>query len=119
MYYFRNQTKDSPMVILDSITQTGLIKGSATSDDWAFYQDFKKTMKEYCQKHSIQSFSIKLEHFNLKMAKSLLELLKDLKTEMQRDASIHWMYEKEDTEMKQMGQYYSSLLGIDFNFIEN
>jgi len=119
MYYFKNSTKDSPTVILDPQTKMGLIKGRATCNDQLLYKSIQTDITDYCKKNMIQNFSISLESFNVKMAKSLLDLLKGLNDGEHEAPRIHWIYSKSDIEMKQMGKYYSCLLNMNFNFIEN
>ena len=118
MYYFRNSTQDSPIVILDSQTKTGLIKGRATCNDHFLYKVIQKDINDYCERHMIRDISINLESFNVRMAKSLIDVLKRLKKGVKEAPQIHWIYSREDFEMKQMGQYYSHLLSMDFNFME-
>lgn len=119
MYYFKNLTPDSPTIILDSHSKTGLIKGKATCNDQTTYKAVYHDISEYCEKHLIENFSINLEIFNVKMAKALIDLIKVLNKGTKQAPKIHWIYSKKDVEMKQMGRYYSRLLNIEFHFMEN
>jgi hypothetical protein len=63
---------------------------------------------------------VDLEYFNSGTSKSLLHLLRVL-VELNgkgNEVVINWFYETGDDDIYERGEYYSSILEMNFNFIE-
>ncbi|SNT12914.1 protein of unknown function [Ekhidna lutea] len=115
MDYFRKATATSPAVIMDAQYQSVLIKGSSTCINMDEYGSVLKVIQVQLNRGNYSDVNIKLSHFNTRAAKALLLLFKSIKTS-NKSIAINWVYDKSNEEMKQMGQDYSDLLEMEFNF---
>jgi hypothetical protein len=63
---------------------------------------------------------LELEYMNSGSAKSILQLLKELANIVQNgnQVVIHWYYEAGDEDMLERGEYFESILKINFVYIE-
>jgi len=75
----------------------------------------------YCQEpKDITTLDIELEYFNSGSSKAILHILRALVdiTKKERKLTINWYYEEGDDDIMERGEYYESILGFKFNFIE-
>ncbi|MCG8410079.1 MAG: DUF1987 domain-containing protein [Bacteroidales bacterium] len=63
---------------------------------------------------------IKLEYFNTSSSKFILEMLRLLENnpENNNNISVNWFYEEGDLDVLESGQYFESIVGIPFKYIE-
>ncbi len=63
---------------------------------------------------------IQLEYFNSASAKYVIKLLQKFRKVLIKDKKlyINWFYEEGDEDILERGEYFSSVLDIDFNFVE-
>lgn len=102
-----------PAIIMDSSTKSALFKGNSISDDWTTYQQILIEVKQNLERRIYNDFNFQLKIFNTKSAKLLLEIFKAIK-KSKHPISIHWLYDRTDNEMREMGIDYSELLDMDF-----
>ena len=120
MDYFRKATKLSPIVLMDSKTKSALISGNSLCTDASAYAEVVKNIKNQLEYSNYKYFNIRLNVFNLQAAKSLLELLRVLKTNSKKGiTSVHWLCDSLDTEMKEMIHDYSELLDMKIHVSSN
>lgn len=118
MDYFRKGTDTLPAIIMDSGTKSALIKGVSTSNDLAIYNQLGSDIQRNIKTAPYTDLNIQLTVFNTKTAKLLLELLKSIK-QIRPSLNIHWIHDKKDEEMMEMGMDYSELLEMDFDISSN
>ena len=113
--------KKTPHIILDP---DGLIKMSGRSiheDPAKFFDPLVDWIQDYCNNpKEVTTVEIQLEYFNSGSAKYILSILQILTSLTARDLKlvINWFYEEGDDDILERGEYYASILDINFNFIE-
>jgi hypothetical protein len=113
--------KKTPHITLDP---EGLIKMSGRSiheDPAKFFDPLVDWIQEYCNNpKEVTTVEIQLEYFNSGSAKYILSILQILISITARDLKlvINWFYEEGDDDILERGEYYASILDINFNFIE-
>lgn len=113
-------TSDTPQVILDP---EGLIemKGRLIArDPLKIFNIINGWLEEYfsgpCSGISI---SFQLEYINSAGTKSLLDMVKDVKSKCkERNVTIKWCYEEPDEDIFEKGSFISSITGMQFEFHE-
>jgi len=62
---------------------------------------------------------IKLEYFNTSSSKFILEMLRLLENNPEnKNILVNWFYEEGDLDVLESGQYFESIIGIPFKYIE-
>lgn len=62
---------------------------------------------------------IKLEYFNTSSSKFILEMLRLLENNPDNsNILVNWFYEEGDLDVLESGQYFESIIGIPFKYIE-
>ena len=66
------------------------------------------------------TLDIKLEYFNTSSSKCLYQIFKGIKriADGGRSVVINWMYDIDDEDMREVGEDYSDILGLEFNYME-
>lgn len=115
-------TLKSPEIILDSTTGVFSIKGMSYQEyAKEFYVPVIQWIDAYAKNPLPETVvNIQFKYFNTSSAKSILSLLQRLNTlrAQGKKVVINWYYEKNDEQMIQDGENYSSLLNFPFNLIE-
>lgn len=59
------------------------------------------------------------EYFNTSSAKCIFDLFKVLKDYQRKGCNVivNWHYDEEDEDMREIGEDYEALLGIEFSFV--
>jgi len=120
---FWDFTEKSPAINCDQDCGKIEIKGkSGLLNPDKFYQPLIKWIDEYA-KHpkEITTVDIRLEYFNTRTSKSLLEIFRRLENKLHLDGhnvDINWYYDKGDDDLFESGQDYASLLQIPFKIRE-
>lgn len=122
MELFRlDSTNDTPEVILDITNKKFSFSGRSLPENAiGFFEPVLRWIYEYV-KNPLDStvFNISLEYFNTASAKQLAKVLKALeRIPKSKEVIIMWYYKKEDTDMQESGERFSSLIDISFNLIE-
>ena len=98
------------------------IRGRSIHENVAeFYQPVIDWAEEYIiSPPDVTCIDIQLEYFNSASAKFIIQLLQKFKKVLFYDKKyiINWFYEEGDEDILERGEYFSSVLGITFNFIE-
>jgi len=86
-----------------------------------FYQPALDWVEEYIlDPVDATCVDIKLEYFNSASAKYIVLMLQRLKRVTLKDKKyfINWFYEEGDEDILERGEYFASVLDMNFNFIE-
>ncbi len=111
------ETEKTPSVALST---NGVLKieGRSIPEDAArFFKPLLDWTKEFTA-NDIR-FDIKLEYFNTSSSKFILEMLRLLENNPNNsDILVNWFYEEGDLDVLESGQYFESIIGIPFKYIE-
>ena len=118
MHYFRKGSEILPAVIMDSSSKSALIKGVSLCEDVSICRQLALDIKRNIEQTPYTDLNIQLSVFNTKAAKLLLDVFRVIKRK-RPSLNIHWLYDRSDEEMKEMGMDYSELLEMDFDISPN
>ena len=122
-------TEKSPKVIFDPDQFLFEMEGNSRPENVRdFYYPIIDTLKAYFDKlvsnknHSIDQaykFNFKLDYFNSSSAKFISDILVIVKTysELNVSMKIYWYFEDGDDDMKEVGEDFSDMISVPFNFI--
>ena len=117
-----DQTKNSPEVLLDASGGIIRIKGRSILENAAeFYEPILEWIDEYVRNPaSLTCIDIDLEYFNSATAKFLITLIQRVSSVTFRNArfKVNWYYEDGDEDILERGEYISSVLEVEFNYIK-
>ncbi len=114
-------TKITPSCILDWTSNTLIFKGrSSPCSSMEFYSPItEKIVNAFKQGRKSLTANFKFEYFNTSSSKCIYDLLKKLSVAKRNGAqvTINWFYEEDDEDMKETGEDYEEVLGLNFNYI--
>ena len=114
-------TRKTPLVELNPEGQFKIEGRSIPEDASLFFEQIVDWVEEYLTvPKDITTFNIALEYLNSGTSKYILQILKRLK-EVSKDSNtlvINWYYEEGDDDILERGEYYSSILDMEINYIE-
>jgi hypothetical protein len=114
-------TKRTPSVLLDPSGRIRIGGRSIPEDASKFYDNILNWVLDYCHTPSDSTVvDIELEYFNSGSAKFVMQILRELSELLVegRDLKVNWYYEEGDDDILERGEYYSSILDLEINFIE-
>ena len=114
-------TKKTPNVLLDPSGRIRIGGRSIPEDASKFYDNILNWVLDYCHTPSDSTVvDIELEYFNSGSAKFVMQILRELSELLTegRDLKVNWYYEEGDDDILERGEYYSSILDLEINFIE-
>jgi hypothetical protein len=114
-------TKKTPNVLLDPSGRIRIGGRSIPEDASKFYDNILNWVLDYCHTPSDSTIvDIELEYFNSGSAKFVMQILRELSELLAegRDLKVNWYYEEGDDDILERGEYYSSILDLEINFIE-
>jgi hypothetical protein len=111
------ETEKTPSVALST---NGVLKieGRSIPEDAA---SFFKPLLEWTKDFTAEEIrvDIKLEYFNTSSSKFILEMLRLLENNTDnKNILVNWFYEEGDLDVLESGQYFESIIGIPFKYIE-
>jgi hypothetical protein len=111
------ETEKTPSVALST---NGVLKieGRSIPEDAAkFFKPILDWTKEFTTDEI--RVDIKLEYFNTSSSKFILEMLRVLENNPEnKNILVNWFYEEGDIDVLESGQYFESIIGIPFKYIE-
>ena len=116
-----DRTKKTPEVLLDPNGKVRIGGRSIPEDASKFYDFILNWVIEYVTTPKDSTIvDIELEYFNSGSAKFVMQILRELSelSTSGRDLKVNWYYEEGDDDILERGEYYSSILDMDINFIE-
>lgn len=118
---FIEGTKKTPKVEFKKDGRLKLSGRSIPEDASRFYDSLYIWIYEYCSNPAQNTIvDIELEYFNSGSSKSVLHILREI-VELEhkgKNVTINWYYEEGDDDILERGEYYATILEMDFNFIE-
>ncbi|MCI5056929.1 MAG: DUF1987 domain-containing protein [Flavobacteriales bacterium] len=118
----KNGTEDSPKVILDK--EKGLFEISGTSKPEnviTFYFPILDWIDSYIKNpNDTTIFNVKMDYFNTSSYKMLYDMLMKLDSlkSAKKDVTIKWIYNREDEDMKEIGEKFKNLFRINVELVE-
>lgn len=111
------ETEKTPSVALN-LNGVLKIEGRSIPEDAAkFFRPLLDWTKEFTA-NDIR-IDIKLEYFNTSSSKFILEMLRLLENNTNNNnILVNWFYEEGDLDVLESGQYFESIIGIPFKYIE-
>ena len=115
-------TRVTPQVYLDA--ERGILSFKGRSSPSASLEFYYPIMSGIDRLFAAGSMSLTanfaMEYFNTSSSKCLFDILKRLaQFEAQGvDVEINWFYEEADEDMKETGEDFEELIGMEFNYIE-
>ena len=114
-------SRKTPAVLLDPDGKVRIGGRSIPEDASKFYDFILNWVMEYVTTpKDITTVDIELEYFNSGSAKFVMQILRELSelNAMGKVLKVNWYYEEGDDDILERGEYYSSILDLDINFIE-
>jgi hypothetical protein len=114
-------TKKTPNVLLDPSGRIRIGGRSIPEDASRFYDNILNWVLDYCHTPSDSTVvDIELEYFNSGSAKFVMQILRELSELIAegKELQVNWYYEEGDDDILERGEYYSSILDLEINFIE-
>ncbi len=114
-------TRKTPNVLLDPSGRIRIGGRSIPEDASKFYDNILNWVLDYCHTPSDSTVvDIELEYFNSGSAKFVMQILRELSELLTegKDLKVNWYYEEGDDDILERGEYYSSILDLEINFIE-
>jgi len=115
-------TEYTPMVNFDP--QHGVIEmrgNSNPANSLRFYSKVMMGLQEYVIKENKGlTANLHFSYFNSSSSKCLYDILKMLHAmdRKGRSVTVNWYYTEQDHDMKEVGQDFSDILNLSFNFIK-
>jgi hypothetical protein len=112
-----NGTTNTPKVVLDF--EKGILKISGRSfPEYPehFYTPIVNELKNV-ETDKIEVI-IEFDYLNTSSTKCVLILFKELKNRFKNNVKVTWSFEEDDDDIREVGEDFSDLLGIKFNFVE-
>ncbi len=119
--YFIKKTDKTPEVRIDFNSNTISISGICIPENpYAFFTPIVKEIQNMKSSKSDLLFEIYLEYFNTGASKCLLNLFLDVaKVENEfPKATINWIIEEGDTELREAGEVFEEISKLKFNYKE-
>ena len=116
-----SRTKKTPEIVIDYGRSTMSISGiSIPENAYAFFGPVLEELKKYKQIKSKILFDVYLEYFNSGSSRCILGLfLEAAKYEGNfREASVNWLVEEGDDELKQAGEVFEQITKLKFDYKE-
>lgn len=112
----------TPFISFNSETGSMEIKGMSCSENsFEFYKPVIDWVNKYAQK-PVDETTVQMEfkYFNTSSAKCILDLLERFVAIKQEGHNVkfNWVYEPNDDQMIESGEYFSEMLAEPFNLIE-
>ncbi len=116
------KTEETPAIILNPSKGVFQIVGRSWSENAiTFYEPIFAWFKKYFDNSplDITNIEFRFEYLNTSTSKQIAVLISEFKKKSQKHKiNIRWFYEEDDDDMKKEGKRYSSLLQMNFEFIE-
>ncbi len=120
--YYQTATRNSPEVRIDGNAGILMMRGSSSPENVRnFYDPVFKAVDDL-DKASCTSITATFDmiYFNTGTSKCFFVILKKLEKLKSRgkEVMIEWFYEEDDESMHEIGEDYSDILGLPFEFKE-
>lgn len=111
------ETEKTPSVALSTNGVLKIEGRSIPEDAASFFRPLLEWTKDFTAEEI--RVDIKLEYFNTSSSKFILEMLRLLENNTNnKEILVNWFYEEGDLDVLESGQYFESIIGIPFKYIE-
>jgi hypothetical protein len=111
------ETEKTPSVALSTNGVLKIEGRSIPEDAASFFRPLLEWTKNFTSNEI--RVDIKLEYFNTSSSKFILEMLRLLENNTEnKNILVNWFYEEGDLDVLESGQYFESIIGIPFKYIE-
>jgi len=114
-------TNDTPRILFDPDNDIFEITGRSLPEDVVtFYQPVLEWLDEYSHHPNERTeFIFKLIYFNTATSKLIQDILSKLENIYQKgyDVKVIWFYEKDDEDMKELGEEFKEYVEIPFEIV--
>jgi hypothetical protein len=114
-------TRKTPMVMLNPDGKIKISGRSIPEDASEFFDVILTWVLGYVNSpKELTTIDVELEYFNSGSAKFVMQILRELSEVIHagKELKINWYYEEGDDDILERGEYYSSILDLEINFIE-
>lgn len=114
-------TKNSPDIILNPDGMIKITGRSIHENVTEYFAPVEEWIREYIEMPAdLTCVDMNLEYFNSASAKVFIHLLELVKHVSLKDKKFifNWYYEEGDEDIFERGEYFASILDVDFNFIK-
>ncbi len=117
------KTYSTPAVNFEVKTGMLRIEGrSIPENPSVFYDPLTSWINEYFQTevNSSTKLDIKLDYINSGSSKSILAMLKSIKSfcDVGKACQVNWHFEEDDESIRDLGKHFKSVLKMPFNLVE-
>ncbi len=115
--------KKSPEVTLEPYSGLLETKGKSNLENpGKFYDPIINWLIEYSKEPAIKTtFRMEMDYFNSSSAKHLMKIFRILESiakDPKKQVLVQWCHDGHDLSMRESGEDFSSMLNVDFEFIE-
>jgi hypothetical protein len=117
--YIIPKTNQTPLVEFDTLNGTLSMHGKMVPENpIAFFDQINQTVDDFLKTNSPNSLEInmRLDYFNTVSSKMLSKFFRKITTD--HKPTLNWFYEKDDIELKEAGEDYSTIINYPINLIE-
>ena len=114
-------TKNSPDIILNPDGMIKITGRSIHENVTEYFAPVEEWIREYIEMPAdLTCVDMNLEYFNSASAKVFIHLLELLKHVSLKNKKFifNWYYEEGDEDIFERGEYFASILDVEFNFIK-
>jgi SiaC family regulatory phosphoprotein len=116
--YIIPKTNQTPLVEFDTISGTLTMHGKMVPENpIAFFDQINQTVDDFLKNNTSNlEINMRLDYFNTVSSKMLSKFFRKVTTEGK--PTLNWFYEKDDIELKEAGEDYSTIINYPINLIE-
>lgn len=116
--YIIPKTNQTPLVEFDKITGTLTMHGKMVPENpIAFFDQINQTVDDFLKNNTANlEINMRLDYFNTVSSKMLSKFFRKITTD--HKPTLNWFYEKDDVELKEAGEDYSTIINYPINLIE-
>ncbi len=116
------KTERTPFISLNTNGEIKISGISIPEDSTAFYLPIIEWLRSYAKNpQPVTSAHFVFDYFNTSSSKDILEVFKALgaiNDSGMSKVSIKWEFEDDDDDIRECGEDYQSIIGLDFEMIE-
>lgn len=115
-----DSTHNTPEVIFDPQLKKISIKGICTPENpREYFKQIFRLMDEYLSNTKELTFEIHLNYYNSGSTKCLLHLFMKIVIDpvIKAGATINWIIDNDDDELKESGQIFEEITNLKFNYL--
>jgi len=122
--FYKKETKTTPEIRINSLEHCFSIEGISRPENVrTFYGETLTALQQALTEHADAAapflLSFKMDYFNSSSAKFIADIMMVAKEAGENGVSckIRWYYNQEDEDMLEVGEDFSEMAGIEFQYI--